>query len=28
VVPKYQFLSETKILIGDDSGSEELEANS
>jgi len=28
VVPKYQFISETKILIGDDSGSNNLGANS
>jgi ubiquinol-cytochrome c reductase iron-sulfur subunit len=28
VVPKYQFISETTILIGDDSGSGELGANS
>jgi ubiquinol-cytochrome c reductase iron-sulfur subunit len=28
VVPKYQFISETKVLIGDDSGSNELGANS
>ena len=28
MVPKYQFISETKILIGDDSGSSDLGANS